>query len=259
VNLRSLGYRTDAFITGFDGEVVTRDRYTVVRTPSNPQFRWGNYLIYPDPPRAEDVPLWTQDFAREIPGTPHVLLGWDRPDGAAGAVDAFVAEGFTVDRTVVLTASAVVRPPRWAADVAVRPLVEAADWRGAAQVIVQAFAPIRYGSLEDLEAFADKQIARYRAMAERGFGTWYGAWVSGALAGTLGLVFLDDVGRFQTVATDPAFGRRGVCSTLVHAAASAGLTRARTLVMAADASYHAARVYESVGFTPAEHLVAVLR
>ena len=43
--LRSVGYRTDLFVCAFDGVVEERDRYVVIRTPSNPSFWWGNYLL----------------------------------------------------------------------------------------------------------------------------------------------------------------------------------------------------------------------
>ena len=47
---------------------------------------------------------------------------------------------------------------------------------------------------------------------------------------------------------------------LVHAAARHALEEGcSTLVMAADATYHAAKVYEAVGFRRTEHLMALLR
>lgn len=70
-----------------------------------------------------------------------------------------------------------------------------------------------------------------------------------------------DLGRFQLVGTDPRFARRGVCSTLVHDASRWALTElgVDALVIAADAEYHAARVYESVGFRPTERLCALVK
>ena len=52
-----------------------------------------------------------------------------------------------------------------------------------------------------------------------------------------------------------------MCTTLVHEAATGTLAAPgiATLVMAADATEHAAKIYESVGFRPTERLVALLR
>jgi len=46
MQIRSLAYQTDLFFPRFDGEVVDRGDYTVIRTPSNPTFHWGNFLLF---------------------------------------------------------------------------------------------------------------------------------------------------------------------------------------------------------------------
>jgi ribosomal protein S18 acetylase RimI-like enzyme len=266
--LRSLGFRTDLFLVAFDGVVEDKGRYLVVRTPTNPDFWWGNFLLYPDAPDARAAARghdasWLDDHDREFPVAKARLFAWDRPDGAAGEIDGFLREGFALDDSVILTATAAAihSPPKLAADVAVVPLATSADWEGAARALTAAFAPNRSGTLEDLRTFVDRQLTRYRAMQSTGVGQWFGAFVEGELAGSLGVVRHGELGRFQLVGTDPRFGRRGVCSTLVHHAArvATGELGVTTLVMAADAGYHAAKVYESVGFTRAEHLVALLR
>ncbi len=127
--------------------------------------------------------------------------------------------------------------------------------------LTNAFAATRSGTLEGLRDFVVRQCARYRAMLERGLGQWYGAVVDGEIAAALGVVRERELGRFQLVGTDPRFGRRGVCSTLVHDTAQLTLARPgiTTLVMNADATYHAAKVYESVGFHRTETLMAVIK
>ena len=44
--VRSLGYRTDLMISAINGEVTDRGDYLVIRTPSNPTYYWGNFLLY---------------------------------------------------------------------------------------------------------------------------------------------------------------------------------------------------------------------
>lgn len=263
--LRSVAIRTDLFVTRFDGEVIDRGRYVVVRTPSNPHFRWGNYLVYPEPPDATSHPVWLEDHARELPGLDNVLLAWDRPDGARGEVDAFLRDGFEVDdgTTLTITTRDLVVPPRHDPSLEIAPIASDAHWDAAARVLTDAYAARPLGSVEGLRSFVVLQLARYRAMQERGLGQWYGAFAEGELAGVLGLVRVDErgLGRFQLVGTDPRFARRGVCSTLVHEVARRALHEQglETLVMAADSTYHAAHVYESVGFRPTERLYAVMR
>lgn len=265
--LRALTFRTDFFIARITGgEVIDRGRYAVLRTPSNPDFWWGNFLVHRDPP-TPDVAL--DDHAREFPDSKHALVAWDRPDGDAGHVDAFVAHGFAIDEGVTLTARRgdLVAPTRSDPRIVPAPLESDDDWRDVVEQQLKAFAPRRSGSLEDLRTFHERQHATYRAMQERGDGQWWGARIDGTMAGSLGLVRVADgapggaVGRFQLVGVDPAFGRRGVCSALVHHVARHALFEQGldTLVMCADATYHAAKVYESVGFRRTEKLVAAIK
>lgn len=266
--LRSVGYRTDLFLVAFDGAVEERARYTVVRTPSNPDFWWGNFLLYPDAPGARagergHEGSWLDDHMREFPDAKARLLAWDRPDGHRGELEAFLHEGFAIDESSILTATpaSIHRPARWSGDVAVAALETDAHWAGAARALTNAFAPNRSGTIDDLRLFVERQLLRYRAMQAKGLGLWFGAFVGGEIAGALGVVRVGALGRFQLVGTDPRFGRRGVCSTLVHGAARHALDEmgVNELVMAADATYHAAKIYESVGFVATERLVALLR
>ncbi|MBX3193170.1 MAG: GNAT family N-acetyltransferase [Labilithrix sp.] len=264
-SVRSLAFRTDLFLVADDGVVRERERYIVLETPSNPSFLWGNFLLYPEPPDADSHERWLDDHARELPNVDAVLLAWDRPDGAMGDVDRFVQRGFALDQSAILTASRVTRPPRMNDDVRVEPLGTDAQWEACVSVLTNAFAARRSGSVDDLRTFVVRQLERFKAMQAKKMGQWYGAYLDGELAGTLGLVRVASeagaIGRFQLVGVDPRFGRRGVCSSLVYDVAHRALTTQGfgTLVMAADATYHAARVYESVGFARTELLGAVLR
>jgi ribosomal protein S18 acetylase RimI-like enzyme len=263
--LRSSLFRTDVFLTAFDGEVHDRGRYLVLRTPTNPTYHWGNFLLYPDPPTADAFPTWLEDHARELPEHPHVILSWDRPEGVTGETDAFVRAGFEVDDGVVLSATkqGLIRSKRVREEIAVAPLETDAHWEEASRVLTNAFAERRTGSLDDLHAFVVRQLERYRAMQSRGLGQWYGAYVDGAMASTLGLVRVDasELGRFQLVGTDPRFANRGACSTLLYEVARRALEEQgfETLVLAADGGYHAVKVYESVGFRPTERLFSLMR
>jgi predicted GNAT family acetyltransferase len=70
----------------------------------------------------------------------------------------------------------------------------------------------------------------------------------------LGIFFEENVARYQTVGTHPNYRRRGICGSLVYQTALHTLEKygVDTLVMLADPDYHAARIYESVGFQPEE-------
>lgn len=157
----------------------------------------------------------------------------------------------------MLSARAVRPPPKVCVEAEVRAIVEGWEWDAVLENHV-AIHGDEHGEAA-YRVYSQGKIRSYRRLVEAGQGHWFGAFVEGRLAGDLGLFAFDGVGRFQTVGTHADFRRRGVCGTLVHHAAEVGLRTMgiETLVMVADAHYHAAAIYESVGFAPAERQVGL--
>jgi GNAT superfamily N-acetyltransferase len=260
--LRSLAWRTDLIFPRFDGEILDRGHYLVIRTPSNPTFYWGNFLLFDRPPAPGDEERWPRLFAEEIGAPPqvqHQTFGWDSPEGDAAAAHAFVERGFRLIHSSVLTASSVSPPPRESTEIAVRTLESDEDWRQATE------NQIRCRDLEHREAgyrvFKEAEMRRYRAMALAGRGAWFGAFLGGTLVADLGIYQDESLGRFQTVETHPDFRRRGYAGTLVFKAArhALGQMGVETLVLVADADSAAERLYSSVGFLPREQEVGLER
>jgi GNAT superfamily N-acetyltransferase len=99
----------------------------------------------------------------------------------------------------------------------------------------------------------------YRELTLQGLGGWWGASLDGRLVGDLGLFLQDGVGCCQPVGTHPESRQQGIYGTLIHEMARRALSagRAETLVMVADPDYHAACIYESVGFVATEQQVGI--
>jgi hypothetical protein len=254
---RSLAFVTDMIFHRGEAVVTDLGDCLLVETPHNPSFYFGNLLHFAAPPREQDVALWPARFAAAFAGRPevrHVTLAWDGPIGAA---EAFVPLGYRVERQVVLAARAVHRPPKCDDGALVRPLASEEDFEAAVANHVALREP-RFEAA-GYERFTRAQFGRWRRMQAAGAGAWHGAFVEGQLVADCGLFFDDaaGVGRFQSVGTLPSHRRRGLCGRLVWEVAQAGLARVPTLVMVADALYHAARIYESVGFEPVEEAFAV--
>jgi predicted GNAT family acetyltransferase len=71
----------------------------------------------------------------------------------------------------------------------------------------------------------------------------------------------EGLARFQSVETHPDARRRGLAGTLVHHVSDFGLTEigAHTLVMVADPTYAAIRLYRALGFTDSESVLQAER
>lgn len=262
MQIRSLGFRTDLIFIHFDGEIVDRGDYLVVRSPLNPSFYWGNFLLFAGPPTPGDEQRWCQLFAREIGVSPqitHMVFGWDSPAGELGSVGPFLRAGFRLVRNEVMVSREVKPPSRRATFVEVRPLRTEAEWAQAVEVQVEC----REAEHEEApyREFRRRQMARYRSMASAGLGDWFGAFTDGRLVADLGLFTDGEIGRYQSVETHPDFRRQGIGGSLVFEAGRQSMSKYRlnALVIVAEAESKASRLYGSVGFQRAEAQVGLER
>jgi ribosomal protein S18 acetylase RimI-like enzyme len=255
VEVKSLGYRTDLIFPAFDGEILDRGSYLVVRTPSNPTFYWGNFLLFERPSGEGDYDRWRELFAREIgipPAINHITFGWDTVRGEEGEAAPFLAGGFRLARSTVLAARRLRPPAHAAAGLAVRPLASDGDWARAVENQVATREPEHAEG--GYRIFRERAMARYRAMAEQGLGGWFGGFLGDRLVADLGIFRSDKLGRCQSVETLPEFRRRGYAGTLVFEASAYAMDRygLDTLVIVAETDSAAGRLYRSLGFAEAE-------
>jgi ribosomal protein S18 acetylase RimI-like enzyme len=260
---RSLAVATDLFILRLGGaQVIERDGYTVVRSPAQPTFYYGNFLLFPAAPAPGDFERWMDLCRAEFADDPevrHETFCWDDPQGRTGDSRPFIDAGFECDTSAVMVASGTHLPPHPLHELRVRPLAGDADWDGARACLASARDEKHEEASHD--TFLLRSMRARRAMVESGAGQWFGAFLDGVIVGTLGIFVEDGVGRFQSVVVSPAARRRGVCGTLVHAAARHALSElgAERLVMVADPDDDAIRVYRSVGFSAAEQQASLYR
>lgn len=260
MDVQSLGYRTDLIFPAFDGEIIDRGNYLVIVTPTNPTFYWGNFLLFSSPPGPGDLNHWKSIFADEIGArlnAEHLAFAWDTVTGELGQVKPFLDNGFNLIQSVVLTTDQVNPPPKYNHEIVVRPITLAGEWEQAFQNQVACRSP--EFSLAGYQVFKKQQMGRYRQMTRAGLGVWLGAFLEEQLVADLGVFVTGRIGRFQQVGTHPDFRRRGICGTLVYQASRYALEylAVKTLVMVADENYHAAKIYESIGFRPTERQVSL--
>jgi GNAT superfamily N-acetyltransferase len=230
--------------------VEDRGGYLVVRSPHNPSYWWGNFLLLAKPPETGQTDDWLEQFAAEFPEAKHVALGIDVTEISGVDVGALVTAGLHLERSAVLTAQAVHEPPRSYEAATYRELAGDDDWQRAKELRTV----VSEGEPGGDPGFLGARIASERSLTEAGHGFWFGAFADGKLVAHLGLVTDGDgVARYQNVETHPDWRRKGIAGTLVWRAGQHGLdSMASTLVIVADPDYVAIRVYRSVGFIDAE-------
>jgi GNAT superfamily N-acetyltransferase len=248
----SCGWRTDLAILALSGsDIEQHPTYVVVRTPDNPGYRWGNFVLLRRAPLRRDLGLVEELVARELPGIGHRAFGVDSPDGQVTELAPFAEAGYAVERAVVLTASRVLPPPRPNTSALFRPLTGDDDWSQRVSLDLACHD----GGATGFDDFTRRKAAAERRITEEGHSAWYGAFDDGRLVATMGVVRAGNrVARFQEVQTHPEARGRGLAGSLVHAAGADAFQRlgATTLVTVADPDYHAIRIYRAVGFLDSE-------
>ncbi|MGV8979142.1 MAG: GNAT family N-acetyltransferase [Cellulomonas sp.] len=262
MRIDSLGFRTDLMLLSLQGSFVEdRGDHLVVRSPSNPGYWWGNFLLLRDPPAPGTRERWERAFASEFPAAGHFAFGVDGTSGNTAGYTDFTATGYEVEASAVMTATAVHEPahPNREANYRALDLADPGD-RESAIALRLANAPRQEAAGH--REFLARSMDSMAALQVAGAGAWFGAFLGTRMVSGLGL-FSDGSGlaRFQSVDTHPDFRGRGLAGTLVHHVSTYGFTTlgATTLVMVADPGYHAIRVYRSVGFETSELQVQLER
>ena len=258
MDVSSLGFRTDLALLTSSGSVVEdRGTHLVVRSPDNPSYFWGNFVLLPRPPVPGGEKEVVAAFHTEFPQADHVSIGIDGEDLPDDSRSAFEAAGMTVDVATVLTATSLV-PPR-PVEAEVRVLESDEDWEARARLSQQLYPETPE---ERFTTYARQKNAQERRLVDAGRGSRFGAFVDGALASTAA-VFVTEPGlaRYQSVETHPDHRRKGLASAVVHGAGQHALDRlgARTLVIVADTDGEAIGLYRGLGLADRERQIMLER
>jgi ribosomal protein S18 acetylase RimI-like enzyme len=261
VKLHSLAFQTDLALLWLGGtQVEEHEDHLVVRSPHNPAFYWGNFLLLAQVPAPEAAQGWLDRFAADFPAAAHVALGFDATSGTAGDLRWFTEQGFDAEASTVMTATEVHEPAHPNRAAQYRALDTGEDWAQSIELTMRCYAdgeaPVAH------RAFVTEKARTSRGLAEGGHGGWFGAFAGGRLVAQMGLFAAGPgLARFQSVETDPEFRRQGLAGSLVHHVSQYGLRvlGAQTLVMVADPDYFAIDLYRAVGFTAAETQLQVER
>jgi GNAT superfamily N-acetyltransferase len=270
----ALGFRSELIFHRADGEVVdcrAEHGCRVIRTPSNPTYYWGNYLLFDRAPRSGDAQRWPALFDRLIaagqPQSTHRAFGWmeDAPGDTAG----FLADGYTQNDASVMQTTSVPTAPAPSVKAQLRPFTLAGagadaerDWSALVELSV-ATRGVQFEE-SDYWPFARRRVERWRAVAHAGQGNWFGAFLDDPAACPQLLAALgvyveaepedgERLARYQSVMTDAAYRRRGLCRALIATAARHAREEllADRLIIVAAAGKMPEQLYAGLGFVAA--------
>jgi GNAT superfamily N-acetyltransferase len=243
-----LGWHTDLAVLRLGGSTFDeRPDHVVVRTPGNPLYHWGNFVLVTDVRGGEDPAHWLATFEREFPDAAHRAIGLT---GELGDEDAWRALDLTVEHDDVLATTTCPQPTPLPGGYLVRQLTDASDWEQSTGLRIAEFA----GESAHEAEFERRNTEDRAEMSARGETAWFGAFEGDRLVAELGIVDCGKaVARYQSVVTGADHRRRGLAGHLLGVAAAWAADRdARTWVIVADLGSDASRLYQSRGFEPAD-------
>jgi GNAT superfamily N-acetyltransferase len=245
----SASWATDVAVLERGGsQVCDRGDHLVLRTPANPGYHWGNFVLVTDPHAIGDADRWVAVFAAEFPRATWLSVGLvARP----GDPSAWLRHGVELEDVESLVTDVPPARPDRPRGYAVRPF-EADDWeRDLARSIADSCAEGDLVSDEQRE-FLLRQAAQRRQLVGQGVAAWFGAFAGDHLVADLGVVVCGRRARYQDVTTDLAHRRRGLAAHLVGVAGEWARGRGCTeWVIVTETSNDAGRVYRRAGFAPA--------
>ena len=256
VNLKSRFQQAMILMDSQTAQITDKGSYIVVRTPDRPDYFWGNYIIMSSAPCPDSYSHWLAIFESEIgpkSKTGFVAITWDSP-GNQGHCAPFTDKGFTLQTSIVLSASRVNTPPKSNPHVAIKPLQTESDF---AQAIDVHFNPDwQYSSEQDQIKLLKDSAKCLRKLIDARTAICIGAFQGDKLTAVVEMYYNDALCILDSLVTHRDHRRQGICSSLVHYASQYALTQlnCQTLTLEADKEYHAAKIYESIGFRPTETL-----
>lgn len=244
----SLAYKTALMFPRFEGVVEDHGSRLAVRTPNNPDFMWGNYLLFDRPPEFSDVEVWPRLYESHFGRSPWFMtFGWCNGEVQESVRSGFAAKGFVHESDTVLVMNALVEPKRMHSELTVTPVTDSKTW---GLVLDAHIRHLCHGRNREAQiAFEKNRFLTYRRMFEENLGHWFVAWKNGEPVGDMGIFVRDSEARFQEVITYPAYRRSGVCRTLCYHAAKTILGRFGNKTFVTITSEPDARsAYEDIGF-----------
>jgi GNAT superfamily N-acetyltransferase len=226
-----------------------RGDHLVVRTPSNPGYRWGNLIVVREPDRVNDAHRWLACCSAAFLDATHRSIGLPgAPDH-----DVWTSLGLRVESDEVLRAE---QPPRarpLATGYEVRRLRTEAQWAAAIALEVAEEPadpdPASGESPGAYQAFVHRHWQSRREASARGAAAFFAAYRGDEQVAHLGIVRCADHARYQSVRTRRDHRGRGLAGHLLQVAGAwAANQGAVRWVIVVEPGTAAARLYRSVGF-----------
>jgi GNAT superfamily N-acetyltransferase len=243
-----LGWHTDLAVLRIHGSTVEeRADHLVVRTPANPLYHWGNFVLVTDPSASDDADRWIRGFEEEFPDAGHRAIGLVAEPSDP---EVWSKYGLSLEGDDVLATDDCPAPTPTPQGYLVRQLEDSIGWDQSTGLRVAELPEDDRREAEFERLRTEERIATSKS----GKVAWFGAFHGDRLAAELGIVDCGGgIARYQSVVTAAEHRRHGLAGHLLGVAAGWAADRgASRWVIVADAGSAASRLYQARGFAPAD-------
>lgn len=259
--IRSLALATDLMVRSDVSELVSKGHYTILRTPQEPDFWFGNAILLHLPPKSETADDLIALSRAAFPNAAHVCLQWDVPDMSLPQeiVADLTLQGFDVDVSDTLVLNEPLARPALPDGLRVAALATENDWAqslalGMEIAVEDGYDPVLH------RPYLAQSVEGQRRRIRDGRGAWFGVFAGDLLVAQMGVFHDGKLIRYQQVETRATHRRGGICAALLGHAGAWAMGRApdAKVVIVADADGPAGRIYRRSGFALVEKLTSAV-
>lgn len=247
MEIKSLGLKTELFFYQYSSVITQHNDFIKIETPNNPDYFWGNLLIFSRPPRRCDFLNWTKLFKENFLNNTlinHLTFTWDI-FGEVAETSEFIKNGFVFEETIVLVASQI-KSNSYNPNFEYRKIISKADWQQVIELQISIGIETENYNIDKYRPFIENRFKAYEELTTQGVGSWFGAFEDGILVADLGLFGSKEFARFQSIETKKNYRKIGIAQSLMIFAATEN--KNRPLVIQAVSNGPAIDMYMRIGF-----------
>jgi GNAT superfamily N-acetyltransferase len=240
------GWETDLAILKHSGSVIeVFNDYTLIRSPHNPDYHWGNFILVTNKDLVGDAERWMQAFHDAFPEANWVSIGLTEYPTNSDSWDSY---GVELERMDVLKSQTMPNIPEISSAYESR-MFQDNDWDLLIAREIADNAISGEHEAESFERYITNSINGFRELSRRGLAAWFGAFYESELVADLGIVVCGEIARYQSVQTIQAHRKQGLASHLLGKAGTwAALQGCKNFVIVTESTNDAGRVYRKAGF-----------
>lgn len=257
-DIQSLGIKKGFLLFKHISEVISRDDYIVIKTPSNKKYISANFILFKNPPTESSLKEWPSIFQKEFAkeNMNHIKLEWDNALRNDYVIEKFIKGGFELEHYETLTLGKLVQPKFLNNQIVVQEIDYEYDWTKVIEDQML-FKPDSL-STEYYKDFSEKLMDAYHMLITKKLCEWFGAYIGNKLVGSLGILWSNELAGFQRMVVAPENRNQGVCSTLIYTVTDWILNNLKVdhIVIWSEKNSSASKIYDSCGYRFQEDLLA---